>query len=909
MAALPGKTIALGNPPASDHQINPTLLATWMTELEALAGSGALSYIDNSLTDLEARTGVTDGEYGIVLNAGDEGGTYEYQTDEWVKVAGIPTIMAGTLAEISLLAASWTELSTITGSRDGQPAVVSDSDTEQHTDPVTDATVFNYGSYAWREAESAWERVGEVGDIAAAAAYAAQLLAEAAKEASETAQAEAEAAQAGSELAEDGAEAAQAASEAARDLSETYAGITHRAPTWTALAAISGTAGDYGYVGPEDAGTHTDPVASGTVPNEGVYLWDGTGLGSAEAERIGTTGLANFNAQLDRDGYSFPRDRSKYGMVYMPSVFTNSASEVTFTGWNTAQITTGSGNDYRAVFSLSHSFVEAGATLVFFIRVDSGSHSAPILYLTSTDRGSETITFTQERAGFYVAETVTPSSGFSAVTAILTSSDASNPVVCSKFMWAIKPSGATGIRPEYEATALQSWVMGDYQEGPGNLWSVDKGTLSVTSGDGSESVRATGITVDNDEEFFVACYIEDEDGNPANVDRAYIRAASFVYNNTSEIIYLDPVADYPGVYAKRAIFDTLENASLYVELIIDNAQTITAYTQKAVTVKAVQIYKKPPASFFPPSALSYTDSDEIVAHVYDGVMNVFTPTFTTSGNRYICWQPRRFDATGGAYGGGVGSVLEEIFLCNRVGPNAFKPIYDGTDVGLNGFAIKKDDTVDDFVGGDVHTGQARRASPQLLIDDVAVTHGARKDYICSKVELREFYELYSPTDGTTVFCNVDTVQIWEGNTFKVTNTFTYQSDEDLITDYTYMLSPKLYWDDAASNGAIWETITMPDQSDAAYTPGGGVNATYPSESHFQMADSTNGLNWDVEVQGSVPGTFRSWIQAGAGSRKLYMASKAITDSSGLVGEQGNPVSVSTSEVVEIEVHTTVTDSA
>ena len=86
---------------------------------------------------------------------------------------------------------------------------------------------------------------------------------------------------------------------AARDLAETYAGIDHPAATWAALAAISGLAGETGYVGPEDAGTHTDPIAAGTVPNEGVYTWAADGLGSAEAERTASTGLAVLQSQID----------------------------------------------------------------------------------------------------------------------------------------------------------------------------------------------------------------------------------------------------------------------------------------------------------------------------------------------------------------------------------------------------------------------------------------------------------------------------------------------------------------------------------------------------------------------------------------------------------------------------------
>jgi len=74
------------------------------------------------------------------------------------------------LAGITILEKTWDNLSDVTGARDGQPAAVSDGDTGTHTDPVVGGTVENAGSYAWRVASGAWERIGSIGDIAAASA-------------------------------------------------------------------------------------------------------------------------------------------------------------------------------------------------------------------------------------------------------------------------------------------------------------------------------------------------------------------------------------------------------------------------------------------------------------------------------------------------------------------------------------------------------------------------------------------------------------------------------------------------------------------------------------------------------------------------------------------------------------------
>ena len=60
--------------------------------------------------------------------------------------------------------------------------------------------------------------------------------------------------------------------------------------TWTDLAAVTGAgAGQAGEVLDSDTGTHTDPVASGTVPNAGRYSWS---VSPAGWERIGDTGLS-----------------------------------------------------------------------------------------------------------------------------------------------------------------------------------------------------------------------------------------------------------------------------------------------------------------------------------------------------------------------------------------------------------------------------------------------------------------------------------------------------------------------------------------------------------------------------------------------------------------------------------------
>jgi len=90
-----------------------------------------------------------------------------------------------------------------------------------------------------------------------------------------------------------------AAADAARELAE--AAVTNAqaaaltVATWTALAALTAAvAGTGAEVLDTDTGTHTDPVAGGTVNNAGRYSWS---VSPAGWRRIGVTGLA---AKADR---------------------------------------------------------------------------------------------------------------------------------------------------------------------------------------------------------------------------------------------------------------------------------------------------------------------------------------------------------------------------------------------------------------------------------------------------------------------------------------------------------------------------------------------------------------------------------------------------------------------------------
>lgn len=84
-------------------------------------------------------------------------------------------------------------------------------------------------------------------------------------------------------------------------------------PTWAALAAIAGgRVGRRGLVPTSDAGTHTDPVVGGTVPNSGTYSWSASPAGwrrvdayqdvaavAAKVDGVGTVSGTSLNAVSD----------------------------------------------------------------------------------------------------------------------------------------------------------------------------------------------------------------------------------------------------------------------------------------------------------------------------------------------------------------------------------------------------------------------------------------------------------------------------------------------------------------------------------------------------------------------------------------------------------------------------------
>ena len=92
-------------------------------------------------------------------------------------------------------------------------------------------------------------------------------------------------AQTAAEAAETNAALSETAAEAAADLAQSY-GAMAPYKTWTALSAVTGAAGDFAMVISTDTGTHTDPVATGTVDNAGIYAWSASPAGWERVDEL-----------------------------------------------------------------------------------------------------------------------------------------------------------------------------------------------------------------------------------------------------------------------------------------------------------------------------------------------------------------------------------------------------------------------------------------------------------------------------------------------------------------------------------------------------------------------------------------------------------------------------------------------
>lgn len=92
MPALSARTVVRGNPPSALHQIVPQELVDYFEQQEAISIT-SIEYFRDTLAEVQAISGASNGEYAAVLSGTDEGGIYELVGGAWTRRAAIPSIL------------------------------------------------------------------------------------------------------------------------------------------------------------------------------------------------------------------------------------------------------------------------------------------------------------------------------------------------------------------------------------------------------------------------------------------------------------------------------------------------------------------------------------------------------------------------------------------------------------------------------------------------------------------------------------------------------------------------------------------------------------------------------------------------------------------------------------------------
>lgn len=602
-------------------------------------------------------------------------------------------------------------------------------------------------------------------------------------------------------------------------------------------------------------------------------------------------------ALLERFG--FPRIRDAYGVLNMPnpSVMASAAfNQAVITNDGRFSIPAGVGKVYYSQVSDHIPVVTLvpGDKILFIVELDaaSGTTSAPtVLY----QPGGVTVNFVNDMGRRWVCELTVPVGGLTSAVVRVTSTDAANPVTGKQLAYAISPANAVPYERQPEARAVEAWVQAGFPDGVGNMWPAEYSNYSVAIGVAANEKTVFGIQIGPLERVFAMLYVESDDGTPAIVDRLWLSASSVIDTpavvGPSQNAFLSPVAGRPGVYAGWANFYLLTKASVYARVNIDNAQTVAgSYVQKAVVVKKVQVFRRPPASFVPANSMMWRNDGKIFFNNFNGQQAVALPIFApgTDGKDYWIFQCRRYDKTGDGVGGGVGSVWEEATNARRTDDNVFQPIYLVVDAGLNEFAMKADSwAADQHQGGNVHGGQQRTAPPQLYVDDVLQANpDIQKNFgAVNKVVWIETSQVMDRTTPAVPVADVVITKTWTGRTFTIKVEVEFLQPLNMLTLYAFMYNACFNLGNDAANGQVFNKFTLPDQGGVEYVPGGGVQALYPSEKRFTAISDSLGMKMDVEVISPTTAEFRSWIQLSGITKKFYMSPLGIHDGSGLVAER------------------------
>lgn len=529
------------------------------------------------------------------------------------------------------------------------------------------------------------------------------------------------------------------ATEAASALAETYAGVDHRRSTWSQLAAVSGLTGEVGYVGADDAGTHTDPVASGTVPNSGVYVWEADGLGSAQAKRTGSTGLAGVQPALDATVAN-----AKSARRVISGSFYHVAS---------------AGLVNRVLY------LNAGA---FYKESNGGSVEGRIAPIEAPN-------LSQNQA--YIIDLDAP---------VL---DGNGHLIPQKVTLASGAVAGWQTKNKYVLIGVDQFgnIFGEYK--PNQTIGNNDGAAAFLKNDGDPlpTWNQATLTLTWPDLILIADW--------GSATRISLEAGSIVVPSADQFhtVVLDrrdlefntpasavKVGDYLGSNGTDAI---VASSDVYIPLFGVGRSGLSFSMRFPPTVGATN----GPAVI---TAGTYEASEMVIAASADEV-GIYSKGGKTDSSKYI---KKTFGhGVNAGYGADVWRWMQAS-EAQRTGDTTFVSGIDLTSGGMQEMAIRfngKPGTqpgVSDWIGGDVH-GDETKFFARMLVDGVEKTLGSAANYRAKRVEFMQGSNVWEPSTDQSILA-AKSYKYWafEGDTVELRQRLVWEREYDLAQTYLTMLS-------------------------------------------------------------------------------------------------------------------------
>lgn len=652
----------------------------------------------------------------------------------------------------------------------------------------------------------------------------------------------------------DAAQTAQGLSEDARDLAQewaenpeddeitgspgSYSSLHHSAKAEGYAAAAEAakddaeTARDSSFV---NATIYADEATGrAAVANGAQFSWisGDTIVRSTRVDASNSTEVARFTtAAWNMRVFGLPYNPRQFGAPRTPVPATMTGSEVTINGseWT---IAAGTSSNAAAAMISYFKWVEDQRFVAHF-KVLSGTLSAATLTINAPSGNN---TYNLVKTGdVYSIEVSLPASP-TAVNLNVVNASASDPLVITEFSVNFSDPDNHGYFRERTAQAIEDFFYNGAVVGEGNVWSLNDTPLSVLAADSSEAQRLTGLAVAPGTRQYVIARVEDSSGDPAIVDRLWMKYNWVAPTPGSHNLFLNRISGKPGWYYGELDPTVLGGTTNYAELTVDNAQTIAAYTQGDVLVTA-QIYNDELPTFATSAAdaaAGYDSSKLYVEHT-STVSSVYMPAGSATSDKYVQYRHNSFTGPGSA----TGHIMDQIFAADRTSATAFSPGDQLTAATGQSVAALYDTAVSAFSFGPVHGYCAPNGTSLVFADGVPVDLSTTADYECAEWLRVDFHEIFSNGTATKI--------------------------GDLVTAYRYVAADQsVYvdvWFEASSafnagplylsqwnfNSAFFDRAMLPEWGHEVKTTGAQISADYDGTKEVVLYDTAEPYSARMEI--------------------------------------------------------------